>query len=56
MQIIAEAVVGYHRKLVEGGISNEAAGQMAVAFHERLMAMMPVAEAKSGAIRRRDNR
>lgn len=40
MQIIAETVVGYHKKLRDGGINDESAGRMAEAFHDTLLNMM----------------
>lgn len=39
MQVIAEAVVGYHRKLLDGGINDESAGRMAEEYHKTLMAV-----------------
>jgi hypothetical protein len=40
MQVMAEAVIGYHAKLREGGIGEESAGRMAEAYHEALMGML----------------
>lgn len=60
MLIIAEAVVGYHRKLVDGGVPEESAGRMAEEYHSALMASMPKAPQAATddprRIRRRDNR
>jgi hypothetical protein len=41
MQIIAETVAGYHKKLTDGGINDESAGRMAEEFHAKLLRMIP---------------
>lgn len=40
MQVIAETVVGYHKKLVDGGIALESASKMAEEYHTALLNMM----------------
>lgn len=40
MQMVAEAVVGYRAKLVEGGVGAEAADRMAEEYHTTLMDVM----------------
>ncbi len=37
MAQIAELVVGYHRRLVDGGVSNEMADQMAKSMHDMML-------------------
>jgi hypothetical protein len=40
MQIIAETVVGYHKKLVDGGVPAETASRMAEEFHTAILETM----------------
>jgi Tfp pilus assembly protein PilV len=40
MQIVAEAAVGYHKKLIDGGVPEESAGRMTEEFHTQMMAAM----------------
>lgn len=64
MAVIAEAVVGYHRKLTDGGISEEFAGRMAETYHTTLMQMVQnsaavqalKSAADSAGFKRKDNR
>lgn len=51
LQVIAEAVTGYHKKLVDGGIPAEIAGQMAHEFHETMMDMLRTGANKQQARR-----
>lgn len=49
MQIIAETVVGYHRKLVDGGVPGDAAAAMAQEFHTTMMETIKTAQANQTA-------
>lgn len=40
LQVIAESVVGYRAKLVEGGVGREAADQMAAKYNEMMLAVV----------------
>lgn len=48
-QVIAESVIGYHKKLIEGGIGAEAADEMAKAYHAELMKMLAASMAAGAA-------
>ncbi len=37
LQLLAEATVGYHRKLIDGGVPAEIAGPMTKDFHDTLL-------------------
>lgn len=41
VQVLAEATVGYYRKLTDGGIPADVAGAIVAEFHTRLMDMIP---------------
>jgi hypothetical protein len=40
LEVIADTVVGYHKRLVAGGISDAVAGAMSQEFHTLLMAQL----------------
>jgi hypothetical protein len=46
VQILAEATVGYYRKLTDGGIPADVAAVMVTEFHMYLMGMLPSGNTK----------
>lgn len=51
IQIIAEAVVGYRKKLIDGGFTVEVAEALAMAFHTKMMESIGSGMSRAAAAR-----
>jgi hypothetical protein len=52
MNVIADAVVGYRQKLVDGGVPPTTADQMALEYHTAMMELLKMQASGKSGVRR----